>query len=135
MIVFQRVSKSSSIFVPVLIGAIAIGLSIASYQYSVFTSEEIRKIGAQDLRSNAEIQAHDIARNLKNNIESVHSNLALLSNIPAIQNKDLESAKELFSDAQETTSNILLPATFGLTKMEGFYGPTRLKIRQYMSSM
>jgi hypothetical protein len=36
----------------------------------------------------------------------VHSNLALLSNIPAIQNKDLESAKKLFSDAQETISNI-----------------------------
>ena len=64
---FQRVSKSSNIFVLVLIGAIAVGLSIASYQYSVVTSEEIRKIGVQDLRSNAEIQAHDIARNLKNN--------------------------------------------------------------------
>jgi len=89
-----------------LIGAIAIGLSIASYQYSVFTSDQIRKIGAQDISSNAEIQAHDIARNLKNNIEAVSSNLALLSNIPAIQNQDLESSKELFSDAQGTTSNI-----------------------------
>jgi signal transduction histidine kinase len=89
-----------------LIGAIAIGLSIASYQYSVFTSGQIRKIGAQDISSNAEIQAHDIARNLKNNIEAVSSNLALLSDIPAIQNQDLESSKELFSDAQETTSNI-----------------------------
>jgi hypothetical protein len=100
------VSKSSNIFVLVLIGAIAIGLSIASYQYSIVTSEEIWKIGAQDLRSNAEIQAHDIARNLKNNIETVSSNLALLSNIPAIQNEDLESAKNLFSDGQETTSYI-----------------------------
>ena len=89
-----------------LIGAIAIGLSIASYQYSVFTSDQIRKIGAQDISSNAEIQAHDIARNLKNNIEAVSSNLALLSNIPAIQNQDLESSKELFSSAQGTTSNI-----------------------------
>ncbi len=93
-------------FVLMLIGAIAIGLSIASYQYSVFTSDQIRKIGAQDISSNAEIQAHDIARNLKNNIEAVSSNLALLSNIPAIQNQDLESSKELFSDAQGTTSNI-----------------------------
>ncbi|MDQ3851273.1 MAG: sensor histidine kinase [Thermoproteota archaeon] len=90
----------------VLIGAIAIGLSIASYRYSVFTSEEIRKIGAQDVRSNAEIQAHDIARNLNSNIETVRSTLALLSSIPVIQNQDLESAKELFSHAQETTSNI-----------------------------
>jgi signal transduction histidine kinase len=93
-------------FVLMLIGAIAIGLSIASYQYSVFTSDQIRKIGAQDISSNAEIQAHDIARNLKNNIEAVSSNLALLSNIPAIQNQDLESSKELFSSAQGTTSNI-----------------------------
>ena len=96
---FQKVSKSSSVFVLILIGAIAIGLSIASYQYSFFTSGEIRKIGAQDARSNAEIQAHDIAKNLENNTAAVHSNLALLSNIPAIQNQDLESSKELFSDA------------------------------------
>jgi signal transduction histidine kinase len=89
-----------------IIGAIAIGLSMASYQYSAFTSEEIRKIAAQDVRSNVEIQAHDIARNLINNIEAVRSNLALLSSVPAIQNQDIESSKELFSDAQETTSNI-----------------------------
>jgi len=38
----------------VLIGAIAIGFSIASYQYSSFPSEEIRKIGAQVMRSNVQ---------------------------------------------------------------------------------
>jgi signal transduction histidine kinase len=104
--VSQRLSKNTSVLVLVLIGAIAIGLSIASYQHSAFTSAEIRKISAQAVRSNAEIQAHDIAKNLSNNIEAVSSNLAILSSIPAIQNQDLESSKELFSDAQETTSNI-----------------------------
>ncbi len=102
----QRLRKSSNILVLVLVGAIAIGLSIASYQYSTFTSEEIRKIGAQDVRSNTEIQAYDIANNLDNNLEAVRSILALLSAIPAIQNQDLESSKKLFSDAQESTSNI-----------------------------
>jgi signal transduction histidine kinase len=106
LIVSQRLSENTNVLVVVFIGAIAIGLSIASYQYSIFTSEEIRKIGAQDVRSNAEIQANDIAKNLINNIEAVRSNLALLSSIPAIQNQDIESSKELFSDAQETTSNI-----------------------------
>ena len=106
LIVSHRLPKNASVLVLVAIGAIAIGLSIASYQYSVFTSEEIRKIAAEDVRSNAEIQAHDIARNLNNYIEAVRSNLALLSNIPAIQNQDLENSKELFSNAQETTSNI-----------------------------
>ena len=102
----QRVSKNTNFLVLVVIGAIAIGLSIASYQHSAFTSAEIRKISAQAVRSNAEIQAHDIAKNLNNNIEAVSSNLALLSSIPAIQNQDLESSKVLFSNAQETTSNI-----------------------------
>jgi signal transduction histidine kinase len=106
LIVYQRLSKNFSVLVLVAIGLIAIGLSIVSYQYSVFTSKEIRKIGAQDVRSNVEIQAYDIANNLNNNIEAVRSNLALLSSIPAIQNQDIESSKALFSDAQETTTNI-----------------------------
>ena len=106
LIVYQRLSKNTSVLVLVAIGLIAIGLSIASYQYSAFTSEEIRKISAQDVRSNVEIQAYDIANNLNNNIEAVRSNLALLSSIPAIQNQDIESSKALFSDAQETTTNI-----------------------------
>jgi signal transduction histidine kinase len=106
LIVSHRLPKKTSVLVLALIGAIAIGLSIASYQYSVLASEEIRKIGAEDVRSNAEIQANDIAKNLINNIEAVRSNLALLAGIPAIQNQDVESSKELFSDAQETTSNI-----------------------------
>ena len=122
-------------FVLMLIGAIAIGLSIASYQYSVFTSDQIRKIGAQDISSNAEIQAHDIARNLKNNIETVSSNLALLSNIPAIQNQDLESSKELYSLTPKKLQATSLQATFGLTKTESCYGPMHLNIRQYMSTM
>jgi signal transduction histidine kinase len=104
--VSQRLTKSSNILVLILIGAIAIGLSIASYQFSAFTSEETRKIGAQDIRSNTEIQAFDIANNLNNNLEAARGILALLSTIPAIQNQDLESSKKLFSDAQESTSNI-----------------------------
>ena len=102
----QRLSKSSSVLVLILIGAIAIGLSLISYQFSAITSDEIRKIGAQDIRSNTEIQAYDVANNLNSNIEAVDSILALLSGIPAIENQDLEGSKQLFSDAQKTTSNI-----------------------------
>lgn len=99
-------SSSRSILHLVLIGAIAIGLAIASYQYSTFTSQEITRIAAADIRSNAEIQAHDIVNNLKNKMGTVYSNLLLLSRIPTIQNQDLETSKKLFSDAQESTSDI-----------------------------
>jgi signal transduction histidine kinase len=103
--VLQKLPRTS-ILLLVLIGAIAIGLSIASYQYSSFISQETRKIAAQYIRSNAEIEAHDIANNLKNKIGAVRSNLALLSTIPAIQNQNIETSKNLFSDAQESTSDI-----------------------------
>jgi signal transduction histidine kinase len=96
----------SSILLLVLIGAVAIGLSLASYQFSAFTSEEIRKIAAMDITSNAEIQAYDVTNNLENKIDAVRSNLALLSSIRAIQNQDMESSKKLFSDAQKSTSDI-----------------------------
>ena len=99
-------SSSSSILHLVLIGAIAIGLAIASYQYSTFTSKEITRIATADIRSNAEIQAHDIVNNLKNKMGTVYSNLLLLSRIPTIQTQDLETSKKLFSDAQESTSDI-----------------------------
>lgn len=102
---FQRFPRSSVLLLA-LIGAIATGLSIASYQYSTFIFQETRKIAAQDIRSNAEIEAHDIANNLNNKIDAVRSNLELLSNIPNVQNQDVEASKELFSDAQRTTSDI-----------------------------
>ncbi|MDQ3873766.1 MAG: sensor histidine kinase [Thermoproteota archaeon] len=103
----KRLPRSSrSILVLVLIGAIAIGLSVASYQYSLFTSREITRIAAGDIISNAEIQAYDIANNLKNKVGAVSSNLILLSSNPAIQNQDMETAKKLFSNAQKSTSDI-----------------------------
>jgi signal transduction histidine kinase len=102
---FERLSRSSTLLL-VVIGAAAIGLSIASYQYASFTSQETRKIAAQDIRSNAEIEAHDIANNLKNKIDAVRSNLALLSSISGIENHDVESSKYLFADAQKNTGDI-----------------------------
>src|SRR5919198_175014 len=102
---FERLSRSSTLLL-VIIGGAAIGLLVGSYQYSSFTSQETRKIAAQDIRSNAEIEAHDIANNLKNKIDAVRSNIALLSTMPSIQNQDVDSSKRLFSDAQKSTSDI-----------------------------
>jgi hypothetical protein len=101
----HRLAKGSSFLILVLIGLIATGLSIASYEYSTFTSNEIRKIAAQDIRSNAEIEAYDISNNINSKIDAVRSDLALLSIRIPIQRGDLENAKNLFSIAQQTTSN------------------------------
>jgi hypothetical protein len=52
----------NSIALLALTGAIAVSLSLVSFQYSSFTSIEILKIAAEDVRSNAKIQAHDLER-------------------------------------------------------------------------
>ena len=131
---YRRRAGSISILLLILIGAIAIGLSIASYQYSTFTSHEITRIASADIRSNAEIQAHDIANNLKNKMGAVNSNLVLLSSVPAIQNQDLETSKKLFTDAQESTSDIT-SSYFWVDKNGKLLWANALKIRQYTSSM
>jgi hypothetical protein len=87
---FERLPRSSTLLLVIIAGA-AIGLLVGSYQYLSFTSQETRKIAAQDIRSNVEIEAHDIANNLKNKIDAVRSNLALLSSISGIESHDLES--------------------------------------------
>ena len=68
------------------------------------------------MRSNAEIEAHDIANILNNKIDAVRNNLVLLSVISNIQNQDVESSKKLFYDAQRTTNNTT-QATSGLTEV------------------
>ena len=81
---FERLSRSSTLLLVIIAGA-AIGLLLGHYQYSSFTSQETRKIAAQDIRPNVEIEAHDIANNLKNKIDAVRSNLPLLSGISGIE--------------------------------------------------
>jgi hypothetical protein len=43
------------------------------------------------MRSNAEIDAHDIVKILNNEKDTVRNNLGLLSVLPTIQNQDVEN--------------------------------------------
>jgi signal transduction histidine kinase len=95
--------SKTSILMVVIIAAIAIVLSIVSYQFSNQTASEINRIASNDIRSNAEIQARDLARILANKIDIVSSNLILMSDAPAIQSHDVESAIPLFASARSTT--------------------------------
>jgi signal transduction histidine kinase len=100
-----RFSKKS-IALLILIAAIAASLSLVSFQYSSFTSNEILKIAAEDIRSNAKIQAHDLESILVNKIEVVASNLQMVASARSVQNNEFESGQTLFSAAQESTSNL-----------------------------
>ena len=89
-----------------MIGAIAIALSIVSFQFSSYASNEILKLAADDVRSNSQIQAHDLERIMVNSMGSVSSNLQVIANAPSVQSDDAVNARTVFDAAQNSTSNL-----------------------------
>jgi signal transduction histidine kinase len=86
-----------------VIAAVAIGLSLLSYQHSLLTSERIAIGATQDLKDNGRIQAYDISKSLENRLESVRSNLEILAKAPVIQNGEDSQARTLINTAENTT--------------------------------
>jgi signal transduction histidine kinase len=89
-----------------IIAAAGVTLAVVSYQYSSFTAAEIAKIASQDVKSNARIQAYDLSRILFRSIDSITTNLQIITNSPAIQNNETESAQILLTTAQDSTSTL-----------------------------
>ena len=89
-----------------LTGAIAVSLSLVSFQYSSFTSSEILKIAAEDVRSNARIQAHDLERVMVNKLDSIAETLEIISHAPVVQTDEAVRARTLFNAAQNSTSEL-----------------------------
>jgi hypothetical protein len=91
-------------FVPlIIIAAVAFGLSLLSYQYSILTSEKIATAATQDLKDNARIQAYDMSKSLENRLESVRDNLEILANAPLIQLGEYSQARVLVNAAEKST--------------------------------
>lgn len=91
-------------FIPlIIISAVAIGLALLSYQYSIRTSKEISTVATQDLKENARIQAYDTSKSLENRLEVVRSNLEILANSPLIQGGEYLQARVLVNTAEKST--------------------------------
>ena len=100
----SNISYSFRTFIPlIIIAAVAIGLALLSYQYSILTSEKISTVATQDLKENARIQAYDTSKSLENRLEAVRSNLEILANSPLIQRGEYLQAKVLVNIAESTT--------------------------------
>lgn len=100
-----KFSKNSIVLLAIT-AAIAFSLSLVSFQYSSFTSNEILKIAANDIRSNARIQAHDLERVMVHRLDSIGDNLGIIANAPNVQNNEFESARILFNNVQDSTSDL-----------------------------
>ncbi|MDQ3718027.1 MAG: ATP-binding protein [Thermoproteota archaeon] len=100
----SKVPYSFQTFVPlIIIAAVAIGLSLLSYQYSIVTSEKIAAAATQDLKDNARVQAYDLSKALENRVESVRDNLEILANAPLIQLGEYSQARVLVNTAEKST--------------------------------
>jgi signal transduction histidine kinase len=100
----SNIAHSFRTFVPlIIIAAVAIGLSLLSYQYSILTSEKIAIAATQDLKENARIQAYDMSKSLENRLESVRDNLQILASAPLIQVGEYSQARILVNTAEMST--------------------------------
>jgi signal transduction histidine kinase len=99
--------KRSPLVILAVIVGIALVLSIFSYQYSILTSNKIRDIASQEVRSNARIEVHGLTQILGKQLQTVSALLQTLIPSPLIQNdQDQKSAFVLFNSRQNSTNEL-----------------------------
>jgi signal transduction histidine kinase len=92
-----------SVLLLVIVAAVAITLSILSYQYSSYISGQAMAISDQDIRLNSEITAHDLSRVLVNKIGNVLDNLQIIGTSQSVKEQNIDRAKGLFESGQTAT--------------------------------
>ena len=93
---------SKTIFTMLIaIAAVAILLSVFSYQYYTFTSAKISDIASHEVKTNAQIQVHDLSQILSNKFESISALLQTLADSPAIHNNEYNRASIVINTRQQ----------------------------------
>jgi signal transduction histidine kinase len=99
--------EHSPLVILAVIAGIALVLSIFSYQYSILTSNKIRDIASQEVRSNARIEVHGLTQILGKQLQTVSALLQTLTPSPLIQNdQNQKSAFVLFNSRQNSTNEL-----------------------------
>ena len=81
-------------------------ISIYSYNYYNFTSNKITDIALHEIKTNNEIQVHDLSQILANKFESVNNLLQTLADSPAIHNNEYNRAYTIINTRQHSTNQI-----------------------------
>ena len=97
----------SNLAVLALIVGTAIVLSGISYQYSSSTANKVLALAAADIRSNSEIQAHDLSRILVNKVSAINDNLQVIARSSAFQDpSQTDTAKSILAGTQDATKDL-----------------------------
>jgi signal transduction histidine kinase len=101
-IIFSR----KNIVLLLVIALIGLSLSIVTFRYSTYTSDEIGRIASVDVRSNARIEAHDLSQILLHTLGSVTSNLRSIANSQPIHDGHVDVGLRLLNNTQSSTSEL-----------------------------
>ena len=89
----------------IVVGAIA--ATTISYGYSLYSSTQIEELAVQEIRSNTDIQAHDLANTLSNKFDDITNTLQIISQSPSVIEGNVESAKSMFNQADNSSPEII----------------------------
>jgi signal transduction histidine kinase len=98
-------SKTNSTIL-IAIAVVAILLSVYSYQYYTFTSAQISDIALQEIKTNSQIQVHDLSQILSNKFESISNLLQVLADSPAIHNNEYKRASTIIDIRQQYSNQL-----------------------------
>ncbi len=88
------------------VAAAAVSLSLLSYSYFQYTSGEITKIVTGDLQEEARVEAYHLSGLMESKIQLIDNNLETLVLSPSIMENDLNEAKLVINNRQNSTSEI-----------------------------
>ena len=95
-----------SILMVAIIAGAAIAFALASYDRSSDLIRQTTFVAANDARSNANIQAHDLAALVSEQLKHVDDNLQSIASFQTVQNGDVSGSAQLFVSAQNSTSQV-----------------------------
>ncbi len=98
-------SKTNFIIL-ISIAAVAILLSVFSYQYYNFTSTKISDIASEEVETNTQIEVHDLSQILSNKFESISNLLQTLAESPAIHNNEYKRADIVINTRQQYSNQL-----------------------------
>jgi C4-dicarboxylate-specific signal transduction histidine kinase len=86
---------------------VAASISVISYEYSLYTSQQIEKLAVQDIRSNSDIQAHDLANSFSNKLGDIVNTLQIISHTRSVLEGNVENARPMLNQADDASPEII----------------------------
>jgi signal transduction histidine kinase len=91
----------------ILVVSVASSISAISYEYSFYTSQQIEGLAVQDIRSNSDIQVHDLANSFSNKLGDIVNTLQIISRTRSVMEGNVENAKPMFNQADDSNPEII----------------------------